>query len=87
MMEEDAHHNRDPGQKQFVISGTIGKLTEEFFEKDPPIVGEGNREQVCWPCTITDATGELEVKVWEKPFHTIFGLTSSGVRELWEKKA
>ena len=67
-----------------MVRARFKKLDKDFFEHDVPIFGEEGNEKMCWRTVVSDASGELEVKVWDGPCHVLFGVTASGLREQWE---
>ena len=40
---------------------------------------------MCLVATLTDATSETSVKLWEKAVYQICGVTTPKLKELWEK--
>lgn len=84
-MQNDAKNNKDTCQKDFFMQGTFKPFDNLLFMKDVLIVGEGLREKLCWPAVLVDTTGEIPVKVWEKPCITIFDMNTSKFREKWEQ--
>ena len=84
-MEEDAQRQIITPTKEFFVQGTFKEFDDLLFEKDPPIVGEGLQAKLCWPTVLTDATGDLHVKVWEKPCLTLLKMNASKFREVWER--
>ena len=65
--------------------GQLTPLTKKFFHDDAPLVQKEDQEIMCWKTTLTDETGHVRVKVWDKPCYEIFGVTASKLRELWEQ--
>ena len=65
------------------LCGTLSKMSDKFFEDDPPIVPKGDREVVCWKTQLQDATGSTAVKVWNKASYSLFGITVDKMREYW----
>lgn len=72
------------GTMDMTVVATLPKLDTSFFEQDPPLVGDDPKEKMCWKTKITDCTGEVAVKVWDKACHTIFKVTASKMRQIWE---
>ena len=70
---------------KFDLVGTLTPLTLTFFENDAPILQKGSQDIMCWKTILTDKTGEMDVKVWDKPCYDIFGVTVSKFRDFWEK--
>ena len=70
---------------ELVLVGQFQELAEQFFEDGAPIVGDGDRENICWRTTLTDETGSIPVKVWDKAAAIILGCTASALRTLWEE--
>ena len=71
--------------REFSMTGTFAKFDDEFFETDPPLVQSGEAEKIAWATTLEDGTGVIDVKVWDKAFYELTGITASKFRALWEK--
>ena len=80
-----AEQTRSTSEQEFAIIWHLGKFTAAFFDDDAPIVGDGAKERICWRTSLTDASGTLEVRVWDRAAFELFGLTAPGLREKWEK--
>ena len=61
------------------------ELHDGFFENDVPIFEDQTSKKMCWRTSIFDASGELEVKVWDHACYELFGVTASGLCEKWEE--
>ena len=66
------------------LCGTLSKISDKFFEDDPPIVLVGNKEVMCWKTQLQDATGSIAVKVWNNTCFALFGINADKMREYWE---
>ena len=55
-----------------------------FFDMDPPIVQGRTGEIMCWTSQLTDASGCVDVRVWDNPCYEILGVTASKLRQMWE---
>ena len=84
-MEDDAEHEREATAAEFFLRGKFSDFTEDFFDKDPPIVGEADNEKLCWGATLCDETGALQVKLWDRPCNSIFQKSLSLFRNVWEQ--
>ena len=71
--------------KEFLITGKLSQFQQDFFDADPPLVGDHPNEKMCWQTKLTDETGVCAVKVWDKPCYDLFQLTASGLRAKWEE--
>ena len=67
----------------FAISGTLPQLTDEFFEEGPPTLS-GTKEVMCWKTQLHDQTGDLDVRIWDKPCYELFQITVEKLRSYWE---
>ena len=65
------------------LCGTLSKISDKFFEDDPPIVLVGNKEVMCWKTQLQDATGSMTVTVWNKACFALFGVSVDKMREYW----
>ena len=68
----------------FSVAGTLSPLAPDFFDNDAPILDKGDADIMCWKSKLTDNTGSIVVKVWDKPCYDIFGVTADKLREMWE---
>lgn len=73
----------DPMNVQII--GKLPALTPQWFEQDPPLVGDPARELMCWVTTFTDTSGSVEVKVWDKACRVFFDVAGTELRSMWEK--
>ena len=70
----------------FQLLGKFGKLTTDFFDKDPPTITDGNeRSTMLWRTTISDSTDTIPVTVWDKACYQIFGLNATDMLTTWAK--
>ena len=68
------------------VRACLKQLNRSFFAKDVPIVVfKDGTETACLVGTLIDATGEVEVKLWEKAVYSVCGATTPKLKELWEK--
>ena len=71
-MLRDAENELATPTREFSLSGTLSELNATFFEQDVPILQVGEHEKMCWRTTLTDATGTIEVKIWDRACYQIF---------------
>ena len=71
-------------KSEFTLCGRLGKFTRNFFDEDPPIVGEGPSSRVCWPTTFKDETGSTNIRVWDSAFFDLTNVSAIKLRSLWE---
>ena len=69
----------------FTVHGTIAPLTPEFFVLDAPFYEKGDEEKYLYKTVITDTTGQLHVKIWDKAGMHLFGVKEPRLRALWEE--
>jgi len=81
----DMTQERIQETREVFLVGKFKIFDDSLFEGDPPLVGEGEKERICWPTLLTDATGDLQVNVWDKPAMAIFNATASKFRQRWEE--
>ena len=48
---------------EFTIIGTLSRLTDDFFEEDPPLLTTDAKDIMCWKTNLHDATGQMQVKI------------------------
>ena len=70
---------------EFSLRGKLSPFTQEFFEKDPPIIDTTRGEIMCWKTMMEDASGRLQVQVWDKACYELLSLTVTKLRTLWEE--
>ena len=68
-----AQQSRSTSEQEFVIVGYLGKFTAAFFDNDAPIVGDDAKEKICWRTSLADASGTLDVRVWDRAAFDLFG--------------
>ena len=83
-MEQSATDGDATSTIAFFLKASFKPFDDNFFELDPPVVGEGDAQKICWNAVLTDETGDLNVKVWDKACFSIFQMTASKVVEIWE---
>ena len=69
-------------QHECALEGKLSVLGADFFDVDPPIVKE---ELLLLPSVLSDESGQIQVKVWNRPCVELFGMDAKGMRGLWEK--
>ena len=79
-----AHQSLKPEPFDFAVTGKLAVLTDAFFNEDPPLTGDPDKEKMCFKTTITDCTGTLDVKLWDRAGMQLFGMTASKLRAVWE---
>eukprot|EP00969_Alexandrium_andersonii_P083011 3661871-Alexandrium_andersonii.AAC.1 len=57
-----ARSGTTPERREFMMSAVLKPFELAFFDNDPPIVGTGLRERVCWVTQAVDATLGISVK-------------------------
>ena len=70
---------------EFTIIGLVNKFTSAFFDGNAPIAGEEPKEKICRSTSVTDATCNVDVKMWDKAAFEILDVTATGLRSLWEQ--
>ena len=63
----------------------VPPFTNAFFEDDPPILETEKKMMMCLKTVVHDATGSVEVKIWDAACYDLFDVTASRLRELWEE--
>ena len=82
---KDVAEQKKNSKHEFCVRAEAPLLTKQFFVDDPPLVGPEEQPKVCFRSVISDATGDLEVKIWENGFFRFYGLSSTSLRSEWEK--
>ena len=82
-MMNDAQRGERVVPTELTVCGLLSKISDKFFEADPPIVFTGNKELMCWKTQLQDATGSIAVKVWNKACFALFGVGVDRMREYW----
>ena len=75
----------DGGQtarRECALEGKLRVLDDSFFVSDPPIVKE---EWMLLPSVLSDDSGEIEVKIWNRPCMELFGMDAKEMRGVWER--
>ena len=71
-------------KREFCSRGIFPELKAHFFQEGPPILEVGSEDNMCWRTTITDATGEMSVKVWDRACQQSWSCNASRLRKRWE---
>jgi len=69
--------------KDFSVIWKLSELNNTFFEGQTPSVGE-EKEKACLAVNLSDASGEISMKLWDKACYELFAMTVSKRREQWE---
>ncbi len=85
LMVADARAGKSIVPLTCCVKGLLQELHGSFFEDDAPLVGDEQREKMCWRTSLLDASGTLRVRVWDSACHELFGVTASGLRAVWEE--
>ena len=83
-MMNDAQRGERVVPAEITVCGLLSKISDKFFEADPPIVSFGNKELMCWKTQVQDATGSIAVTVWNNTCSALFGINADKMREYWE---
>ena len=84
-MDSATKNGEDVAKQEFILHGKLLELTTTFFSEDPPLLDLRDGEVICWKTILKDETGELHVKVWDRPCNEIFRVTAAGMRFYWEE--
>ena len=80
----DAEVQGSVSATEFSLVGTLTLLTDDFFTQDPPLLETDAKEVMCWKTELQDQTGQLQVKIWDKPCYELFQVTADKMRSYWE---
>ena len=69
-------------QREFTITGRLPMLTDDFFDIDPPIKGDGPTSKMCWQTHLEDNTGRLAVRLWDKACFEVFHVAAPELRSM-----
>ena len=83
----DSQYYGSAQRQDFALLGTLSQLDKSFFTEDPPLVGDEHKEYICWKTTMTDASGQMPVRVWDEACRSVFGITADRLREMWGQGA
>ena len=84
-MEHSASTGQTPSTTDFVLKGTFKAFEATFFDNDPPTVDSNGTLKMCWKTYITDASGTVEVNLWDKACFSIFEMTATRFQQCWEE--
>ena len=83
-MEHIASIGETPSATDFLLKGTFKAFEAGFFDDDPRTVDSYGTMRMCWKTRITDASGSVEVKLWDKACYTILGMTATRFQQCWQ---
>ena len=81
----DAQSAQTSDLAEFGVTGKLLVLSNNFFQLDAPILDTAKGPVICWRTILEDATGRVDVKVWDRACHALFKITADRLQELWEE--
>ena len=86
MLQADARKGKDTVARELNLLRRLERFDEKFFEDDSPVVDTDGNEKMCVKTTVSDETGDVPVKLWDRPCSELLHVTASKLRTLCESK-
>jgi hypothetical protein len=75
-----------PVVQAICVRGRVREFTDAFFDQDVPVKEISAENEVpCLTATLFDDSGAVMVKLWDKACEHALGISSSKLKEFWER--